>query len=141
MIRKYEPTDLDAVMAAWESASAVAHPFLPEEFATQMRRDIPEVYLPNAETWVWEIGGQVVGFIALVGNEIGGLFLDAQHHRKGIGGALVDHARGLHGELEVEVFAANDIGRMFYLKRGFELMHTDMHEATGLEVLRLKLAR
>jgi len=140
MIRKYEPTDLAAVMAAWESAAAVAHSFLPEEFTAQVRHDIPNVYLPNAETWVWETGGRVVGFIALVGNEIGGLFLDAQHHRQGIGQALVAHARDLKGQLEVEVFAANEIGRSFYLKCGFELMHMDVHQATGLEVLRLQLA-
>lgn len=30
MIRRYEPTDLEALMSAWEAASALAHPFLPE---------------------------------------------------------------------------------------------------------------
>jgi len=123
----------------WARASALAHPFLSEEFLERERHNIPAVYLPMADTWVWEAGGQVIGFISLLGNEVGALFVDPAFHRSGIGRALMDLARGLRGELEVEVFARNRLGRAFYAKLGFELMHRRVHDQTGFEVMRLRL--
>ncbi len=61
MIRKYHPADCEDVLNVWARASALAHPFLSQEFLEMERRDIPDVYLPKADTWVWEADGQVVG--------------------------------------------------------------------------------
>jgi hypothetical protein len=52
----------------------------------------------------------------------------------------MDHARALRGELEVEVFTANVLGRAFYERYGFELVSRRLHETTGLEIRRLRLA-
>jgi putative acetyltransferase len=52
----------------------------------------------------------------------------------------MDHARGLRKELEVEVFKENVVGRAFYARYGFELMQEKVHDQTGLEVMRLRLA-
>lgn len=141
MIRKYDEQDLDDLLATWEAASEIAHPFLTSEFLASERENIPNVYLPNAETWVYEDGGRVVGFMALIGNEIGAIFVQPSHHRKGIGGRLMDEARELRGELEVDVFAANTIGRAFYARYGFVPVEEKVHEQTGLELLRLRLRR
>lgn len=138
-IRRYRASDLEAVMEIWAAASAVAHPFLGDELLEAERRAVARDHLPRAETWVWDAAGRVGGFIALLGHEIGGLFVDPARHRGGIGGALVEHARRLHGDLEVEVFERNAIGRAFYAKRGFALVEEKVDEATGLGVLRLRL--
>ncbi len=140
MIREYQPADLDDLLGVWEAASAVAHDFLDAKFLQQERHNIPNLYLPNAETWIWEVGGSVVGFIALIGNEVGAIFVDPSYHGTGIGRALMDKARTLREELEVEVFKKNAMGRAFYDRYGFELMQETVHEATGLTVMRLKLA-
>lgn len=140
MIRKYEPRDLEDLLNAWAAASAVAHPFLTREFLEQERQNIPNLYLPNAETWVWEGDGRVIGFIALIGNEVGAIFVDPEFHGTGIGRALMDQARSLRDELEVEVFKANSIGRAFYAKYGFELIEEKTHEPTGCDVMRLRLS-
>jgi len=124
----------------WEAASEVAHPFLSAEFQEVERHNISNVHLPNADTWVWESDGAVVGFISLLGNEVGAIFLDPKFHGAGIGRALMDHARDLHGELEVEVFTENVIGRAFYAKYGFELIQKKVHDQAGHEVMRLRLA-
>jgi len=52
----------------------------------------------------------------------------------------MDHARALRGELEVEVFRDNRIGRAFYAKYGFEPMLQRVHEPTGSQIVRLRLA-
>ena len=54
-IRQYQLKDQSDLMAAWEEANALAHPFLKEAFVAQVRRDIPALYLPNAETWVAQV--------------------------------------------------------------------------------------
>lgn len=137
-IRPYEETDLDAVLSAWENAQNIAHPFLPEKFQAQEKINVETLYLPNAETWVVEAGHEVVGFIALIGNEIGGLFLQPLYHGKKLGKLMVDKARDLHGNLEVEVFEKNLMGRKFYAKYGFESLAEHMHAQTNEKVLRLQ---
>jgi len=137
-IRQYSQADLNGVLSSWENASKIAHPFLKEDFQAQVRKDIPELYLPNADTWVVEVDNQVTGFIALIGNEIGAIFLQPEHHGKKIGKSMMDKAQELHGDLEVEVFEKNSIGRKFYLQYGFELIKEEIHEPTGEKTLRLK---
>ena len=114
IVRPYNESDLDAVLSSWENASRIAHPFLEEEFLAQERKNIPELYLPNADTWVVEADNQVAGFIALIGNEVGAIFLQPEHQGKKMGKAMMDKAQQLHGDLEVEVFEKNSTGRKFY---------------------------
>jgi putative acetyltransferase len=139
MIRPYRADDLPSALVVWEAASAVGHPFLSEEFLAAERVKLARVYLPAAETWVWDDGGRLAGFISLVGNEVGGLFVDPALHGRGIGRALVDHARRLRGDLEVEVFRDNALGRAFYAACGFAELREGVHEETGLVVIRLGL--
>ena len=77
-----------------------------DEFIAQERKNIAEIYMPNTDTWVAELDGEVKGFIALMGNEVGAIFLQPVCHGRGIGKALMDKAQALHGDLEVEVFKA-----------------------------------
>lgn len=141
MIRAYRPSDCSAVLDVWSAASVVAHPFLPETFVSAERRTIAEVHLAVAQTWVWTEAGRVVGFIAMIDNEIGGLFVHPDHHGRGIGRALVDHVRESHDQLVVEVFRNNRLGRGFYAAYGFVEDHQGIHAATGFEVVRLSFAR
>ncbi len=138
MIRKYEEKDLSQLIDAWYSASQVAHPFLDEDFFEQERKNIADIYLPMAETWVYELDGVVAGFIALIENEVGGIFVDANHHGQGIGRALMDKARSIREILELYVFKDNLVGRRFYEKYGFKMVGEVLHEATGFWQLRLK---
>jgi putative acetyltransferase len=137
-IRMYEAEDLNDVLDAWESASLLAHPFLSKEFMDQERQDIPTVYMPIAETWVAECGGKAVGFIALIGNEVGAIFVQPAFHGKGIGLALMNKAQLLRGDLELEVFEENEIGRRFYDRYGFEYTGERMHAESGHKLLRMK---
>ncbi|WP_225667372.1 GNAT family N-acetyltransferase [Thalassolituus oleivorans] len=137
-IRQYQTSDLAAVLDSWEVATRLAHTFMTDEFIAQERKNVAEIYIPNTDTWVAEIDGVVEGFIALIGNEVGAIFLQPNWHGKGVGKALMDQAHALHGDLEVEVFKENTIGRAFYLRYGFEFLEQKLHEPTGQQVLRLR---
>ncbi|MDW3098115.1 MAG: GNAT family N-acetyltransferase [Alphaproteobacteria bacterium] len=141
-LRAYAETDLDAVMAAWESATLVGHPFLSETFKDTERYNIPNVYLPNTETWVCECGGEVVGFIALIvgegTTEVGAIFVQPGSHGTGAGRMLMDKARDIHGKLELDVFKENAVGRRFYDAYGFVPVSERFHEDSGHMMLRLR---
>lgn len=126
------------MLLAWETASDLAHPFLTAVFRQTERHNIPAIYLPLADTFVAEQDGQVVGYIALLKNEVGALFVQPAFHGHGVGRALMDYAKARHPVLEVEVFTANNIGRGFYKQAGFTQLHSYHHEETGQQMLRLR---
>ncbi len=130
IIRKYVANDVDSMMDVWKKSSKIAHSFLPEEHFINEESEIRNVFLPVSDTWVAEINGKIVGFISMVDNSIGGLFIDPAHQRKGIGTALVNIFRDKFDTLEVEVFEKNMQGRKFYKKTGFVIKDTSIEEST-----------
>lgn len=136
-VRQYQTNDLNDLLSAWENANRLAHPFLTKAFVKQEKSNIEHVYLPNADTWIVESNHKVMGFVALIGNEVGGLFVDPSAHGLGLGKALMDKASSLHRTLELDVFKANNIGRSFYRRYGFSEKVESIHEATGNPVMRL----
>ncbi len=138
MIRSYDPGDREALLAVWAESAAVAYPFWTSARFERERRDIAEKFLPIAETYVFERRGAVVGFVSLLGNEVGGIFVTPRYHGRGIGRALMDRARGSREFLELDVFEANAVGRAFYAAYGFAVVGERVDEATGERVLRLR---
>ena len=140
MIRAYQDADVDAILDVWYKSSSLAHPFLSDEFQEKEKKNIREIYLPNTVTWVYEADGRILGFISMMGNEIGAIFLDPSYHGRGIGKTMLDWVKQKHDSLEVDVFKANHIGRAFYDRNGFRFMREYIHKETKQEVLRLKLS-
>jgi putative acetyltransferase len=139
VIRLYQPSDREALLAVWAESAPLAHPFWESARFEHERREIAETFLPVAETYVFERAGELVGFIALLGNEVGGLFVTPRCHRLGIGRALMDRVRRTRGVLELDVYEGNEIGRGFYEAYGFGIVGERREEGTGLVILRLRL--
>ena len=139
MIRAYQPEDLSQLLDAWHSASLVAHHFLTDEFLAQERVNIVERYLPVTETWVYEQDGRVVGFISMLDNEVGAIFVEPDSQGRGVGRALMDHVRASREVLELNVFRDNPIGRRFYAGYGFNQIGENVCPDTGEVQLRLRL--
>jgi putative acetyltransferase len=139
VIRPYAPADLEGLLETWHAASLLAHPFLSAEFLADERRTIEDVYLSLARTWVYGKEGQVLGFVSMIGSEVGALFVQPEWQRQGLGRGLLDHVRGDYERLVVEVFEANAQGRAFYAAYGFEPIGQRVHGETGQPLLRLQL--
>ena len=138
MIRLYTDEDLGELRDVWYRASLIAHSFLSSEFFETERRQIAAHWLPMAETTVYETEGRVVGFLSLIGNEVGAIFVDPDYQGRRIGRALMDGARDSRPFLELSVLEANSIGRRFYDAYGFEFVDRHVGEATGQSELRLR---
>ena len=81
---------------------------------------LPAEQIANGQVHVAELRGRMVGFAALVGAELDGLFVEPHLWRHGIGAALVDavtHEARRQG-LAVTVIA-NPAARGFYERCGF----------------------
>lgn len=138
-IRKYTSLDCEAVIDVWFAASLLATPFLSKNFLENEREMLRTVWLKEADTWVYEEDGQVAGFLSLIGNEVGGIFVHPDVQGRGVGTTLMDHARSLCDELHLDVFEENAIGRRFYERYGFEVEYTHVHEPSGHMQMRLHL--
>jgi putative acetyltransferase len=136
-IRAFQPADEDTVVSIWLEASKVATPFLSSDFLGKTRKQIREVWLQTAETWVYDDGNGVLGFIALIGNEVGGLFVHPEAQNRGIGRSLMDWASLHHEPLLTEVFEDNTVGRRFYERYGFRETNRYFHKPTEQNMIRM----
>ena len=94
-----------------------------------------------ADTWVVEESGELVAFMSLLGNLIGGLFTHPDHQARGHGKRLVELAAARSDPLFVEVFEANEKAVGFYRDRGFVDDERRIDQASGLPLLILRMSR
>ncbi len=141
-IRAYQAaTDLEPLSIIWLDASLLAHAFIGENRLLEQRTLIETEYLPNAETWVACRSGEPAGFISLMDNFIGGLFVAPHHHGQEIGRMLVAHALELKGELLLEVYTDNRRALSFYKTLGFKELSRRATDDEGMpfENVRMRL--
>jgi GNAT superfamily N-acetyltransferase len=80
-------------------------------------------FLDRDEIWVAEEDGLVVGFIGVKGDELTHINVEPAAQNRGVGGALLDHAKHLRPDrLELWVFQKNAGARRFYERHGFRLV-------------------
>lgn len=139
MIRAYRDQDQDAVLDIYLEASIAGQDFLPPEF---WEEDVPELrdeLMPLAETLVVEIDGEVVAFLSMVGDLIGGLFTRPGQQGRGHGTALIEHVQQERDSLQVEVFVANTTAVAFYRNRGFVDAERTIESRSGLPLMIMQL--
>ena len=81
MIRAFDPADEDDMIRVWLASTILGRSFLPEEHWRAMEPEI-RALVPIAEIWVIEEDGEIVAFMALLDNLIGGLFTHPDHQGK-----------------------------------------------------------
>lgn len=132
MIRKFEARDLAAVMQIWLHGNLDAHAFIPVSFWTghfEMVRDM----LPQAELYVHEDKDtqQIDGFIGLTESHIEGIFVAKSERSKGVGKALLDHAKSCKPYLTLNVYQKNEWALAFYRREQFIVQSEGIDEDTN----------
>lgn len=139
VIRRFEPRDEDGLIRVWLASTIPGQSFLHPEHWRAMEPEIRQDLLPVAETWVVEDHGEIVAFMSILDNLIGGLFTHPDHQGNGHGRALIEHIRGRFAPVLVEVFEANQKAIGFYRKCGFVEHERRDDEASGLPQLIMRL--
>lgn len=132
MIRPAHNADLPALLELWLASTTQAHPFIEESYWLESLGLVREVYLPSAQTWVWEdkVDG-LRGFISVMDARfIGALFVAPDALSQGIGNALIRHVMARFPELSLEVYQKNTRAVHFYHRQGFRIEESAWQDET-----------
>ncbi len=133
MIRQATTTDFPELADIYHDASLLAHPFIDPQFIAKDRKHFRDERLPLTEAFVYEVNGQILGFISISNGHINGLFVGVDHQRKRVGTYLVDHAKERHPCLELYCFVDNYQAQRFYHSLDFEITGELSHAQLPLE--------
>ena len=130
MIRMFDACDLDQVMELWLNGNIEAHDFIPRNYWESNAPMVREQLL-QAEIYVYEIDGKILGFVGLQGDYLAGIFVDRHARSMGIGGQLIHYVQKIRRTLTLNVYRKNQSAMDFYLREGFSVLSEDIDEATG----------
>ena len=132
MIRKFRNSDLDDVMQIWLYGNIDAHYFIDKDY-WKNNFDMVSEMIPKAEVYVFEDKDGIAGFIGLMDNYIAGLFVKHEKCSNGIGKHLLDYAKTMKEELQLDVYSKNKKALDFYIREGFEVKNIHVNEETNEE--------
>lgn len=133
MIRTLREEDLDGAVSIWYLASIQAHSFISEEYWLSQKTNMRNLYLPNCESWVYEVDGRVLGFISYHEGEIPAIFVDPESQSQGVGTKLLTHLQKRYSKLTLNVYAENEKTHQFYIRHGFYGACNSVCQHTGHE--------
>ena len=122
---------MDAVLDIWLTASIKAHDFIDSSFWESQVENMRKVYIPASETHVYMQNARAIGFYALSGNTLAALFVAPECQGRGVGKALLAHAKTQREALTLSVYKENGASFRFYLAHGFELIREQTDTHTG----------
>ncbi len=67
-----------------------------------------------SETYVAISNNDIVGFISLMDEYLGAIFIKTSTQRKGIGTLLIDYVKRIHNSLQLKVYIKNENTIKFY---------------------------
>ncbi len=123
MIRPFREDDFEVVTALWFKAMHAAMPKMMKRMGFELegaREYFRNAVIPEDQLWVYELDQTPVAFLGIHDDFIDRLYVDPNFHRRGIGQALLDHARTLSPKhLWLYTHVANKMARAFYEKNNF----------------------
>lgn len=124
VIRRATPADAPAAAEVWLDSFRTALPTVRRIHTDdQVRSWVAAVLIPEHETWVAEASGEIVGMMALGGEELDQLYLRPDWRGRGLGHRFVALAKERRpGGLALYAFQVNGPACRFYVRHGFEVV-------------------
>jgi putative acetyltransferase len=133
-IRRALDSERMDLLVLWERAVRATHLFLHEEDIAALRPLVADELASHSLGW-WVLAPashKPIAFLGLTPGTIEALFVDPDHHRRGVGAALVDHAqRSSSGSLSVDVNEQNAGALSFYRALGFAVEGRSSTDGAG----------
>jgi ribosomal protein S18 acetylase RimI-like enzyme len=132
-IRRGRDADATAIADVFIAARRPMLAYLPDlHDEPDIRNWVATVMVPSHEVWVAELDGPLVGYAALHDDLLGHLYVHPSAQNRGIGSALLEHAKALrpHG-LHLYVFQQNEGARRLYERHGFRVL--ELGDGSGNE--------
>lgn len=140
-VRRAAAEDFSALAALWRRSVEATHDFLLPGDLERIGAQMADVYLPGVgEVWLAEAPVAPAGFLGCDGPHVQMLFVEPEFFGRGVGGALLRHARNRHGALHLEVNEQNARALAFYQRQGFEITGRSPLDSEGRPYPLLHLA-
>ena len=131
-IRRATAADAPQLLDIWLRSVRATHDFVAAADIDAMFPQVRGYLSSDAELWVaCDAADTPMGFMGMSDSHMDALFLAPEFHRRGVGGALMRHARALHGELTVDVNEQNGQARRFYEACGFVVERRSERDGEG----------
>lgn len=132
MLRPSRKTDQAKLYEIWREAVKATHHFLPAESFAEIADLVRDQYLPSNEFLVYVGDDDIpLAFMGTNEGEVESLFVDPRHFGKGIGRTFIDHMKGLHDIVTLEVNEQNPQAVGFYEACGFNVVRRDATDDHG----------
>lgn len=120
IIRQATNVDHPLLLNIWQRSVRATHHFLKESDIEELLPQLRDNYLPAVELWTAvDTEDSPLGFIGLIENHVEMLFIEPDLRGRGIGRALLDHARSSRKRMSLDVNEQNPEAVGFYLHYGF----------------------
>ncbi|MCX8999182.1 acetyltransferase [Rhizobiaceae bacterium BDR2-2] len=130
-LRPSAPEDADRIMDIWRKAVDDTHAFLTPDDRAAIERELA-AFFPQVELILAiDPSKRPVGFMYLHDGHMEALFVDPDHHGKGVGRKLVQNALALHPALTTDVNEQNVQAVGFYERIGFKRMGRSERDGQG----------
>ena len=142
-IRRSRPEDGGRVIDVWRAAVDATHQFLSREDRQAIDEEV-QVLLPQMRLWLAVDGhDRAFAFMGLTDSNLDALFVHPDHHDRGVGRSLVEHALARHPVLTVDVNEQNGRALGFYERLGFVRTGRSSTDEQGrcYPLLHLRIAR
>ncbi|MFD1672978.1 GNAT family N-acetyltransferase [Agrilactobacillus yilanensis] len=130
MIRQAQVADEPQIMTIWLNGNFEAHNFVPQDY-WQRHYEETRAMLGQADIYVYEIDGKILGFAGLMADYLAGIFVASAAQSKGIGQALLAAVKADHARITLHVYQKNQHAVNFYKRAGFKIHEEDIDETTG----------
>ena len=132
-IRRGRDADASAVADVFIAARRPMLAYLPDlHDDVDIRNWIATTVVPTHEVWIAESDGAVAGFAALHGDLLGHIYVHPSAQNRGIGTALLEHAKALRPQgIRLYVFQQNEGARRLYERHGFRVL--ELGDGSGNE--------
>lgn len=120
MIREKKKSDIKYIMEIWLQGNLQAHKFIKESYWIEYIEET-EKAIEEAEVFVYEEQGEIIGFIGIQKNYIAGLFIKEEKQQEGIGSRLIEFCKQRKSEIFLYVYKENEKAVTFYLKHKFQI--------------------
>ena len=133
MIREAQRSELPAILELWLASTTWGHPFIKANYWRDCIPLVRDAYLANAQNWVWEEDGKLLGFVSIMeGRFLAAMFVAPKAVRRGIGKALMQYVQQRYPHLMLEVYQKNQPAIDFYRAQGFHIVDCAWQDETQL---------
>lgn len=119
------------VMAIWAAYVQKYHSFLSHKWMAETRLLMSTQYLQASEVYVYQYHDRIVGFVGMVANYVGLLFVESEYEGQGFASELLNQVNTRDGNLVTSAYSKNKDGSSFYERHGFVFDKETLHEESG----------